>query len=216
MFAVGRRENSEFEVEHLTMIMFFSHNPLYRKKALCVISLVWSQGASVFQIPPAAALPFSAYKVQGVGFRVVLHILFFVHEATKNDELSPPLYHCVKAGLRWPCDCSRSPISVHSPGHHPSSFGPGHIQHVHLHGFAVERLVQRFPYVQALRRVMAKTPCNGWDSMSISSSSLWRAGGWWRRGSRRTCSSSTTTTSTSSSRRSPLCLKGRRWWWWRW
>lgn len=31
------------------MIMFFSHNPLKRKKALCVISLVWSQGgASVF------------------------------------------------------------------------------------------------------------------------------------------------------------------------
>lgn len=32
------------------MIMFFSHNPLYRKKALCVNSLVWSQGGvSVFQ-----------------------------------------------------------------------------------------------------------------------------------------------------------------------
>lgn len=48
-------ENSEFEVEHQTMIMFFypPHNPLYRKKALCVISLVWSQGgASVFQIRP--------------------------------------------------------------------------------------------------------------------------------------------------------------------
>lgn len=80
MFAVGRRENSESEVEHLTMIMFFSHNPVYRKKALCVSSLVWSQGGgSVFPIWHRAALPFSTYKVQGVGFWVVLHILFFVH-----------------------------------------------------------------------------------------------------------------------------------------
>lgn len=178
MFAVGRRDNSEFEVEHLTTIMFFSHNPLYRKKALCVDSLVWSQdGVSVFAVPPGAALPFSAYKVQGVGFRVVLHILFFVHEAPKNDELSSPLYHCVKAGLRWPCDCGGSPIPINSPRHHPSRFGARHIQHVHLHGFAVERLVQRFPHVQALRGVMTKTPCNRWDSMSISSSSLRRAGG---------------------------------------
>ncbi len=178
MLAVGRRENSEFEVEHLTMIMFFSHNPLYRKKALCVNSLVWSQGGtSLFPIPPGAALPFSAYKVQGVGFRVVLHILFFVHEAPENDELSPSLYHCVKAGLRRPRNRSGSPVAVNSPGHHPGGFGAGHIQHVHLHGLAVERLVQRFPYVQALRWVMAKTPCNRWDSMSISSSSLWRAGG---------------------------------------
>lgn len=176
MLAVGRREDSEFEVEHLTMIMFFSHNPLYRKKALCVNSLVWSQGgASVFPIPPG--LPFSAYKVQGVGFRVVLHILFFVHEATKNDELSPSLYHRVKAGLRWPCNRSRSPVPINSPGHHPSRFGSGHIQHIHLHGLAVERLIQRFPYVQTLRWVMTETSCNGWDCMSISSSSLWGAGG---------------------------------------
>lgn len=158
--------------------MFFSHNSLYRKKALCVSSLVWSQGgASVFPITPGAALPFSSYKVQGVCFRVVLHILFLVHEAPKYDELSPALYHGVKAGLRRPCNRSGSPVPINSPGHHASRLGPGHIQHVHLHGLAVERLVQRFPYVQALGWVMAKTPCNRWDSMSISSSSLWRAGG---------------------------------------
>lgn len=107
------------------MIMFFPNNPSYRKKALCVDSLVWSQGGtSVFPIPPGAALPFRANKVQGVGFRVVLHILFFVHEAPKNDELSPALYHGVKAGLRWPRDCSGSPVPVNSPGHHASGFGP--------------------------------------------------------------------------------------------
>lgn len=134
-------------------------------------------GHKVEHLPPGAALPFSTYKVQGVGFRVVLHILFFVHEAPKNDELAPALYHSVKAGLWWPCNCSRGPIPVNSPGHHPSRFGPGHIQHVHLHGFAIERLIQRFSYVQALRRVMAETPCNRWDSMSISPDSLWWAGG---------------------------------------
>ena len=159
------------------MIMFFSHNPLYRKKALLVSSLLWSQDeASVFPIQPEAALPFSTYKVQGVGFRVVLHILFFVHEASKNDELSPALYHCVKTGLRWPGHCCGSPVPVNSPGHHPGRFGPGHIKNIHLHGLAVERLVQGFSYVQALRWVMAETPCNRWDSMSIRSSGLWRAG----------------------------------------
>lgn len=160
------------------MIMFFfPHNPLCRKKALCVSIPLCGHRVSVFPTPPGAALPFSSYKVQGVGFRVVLHILFLVHEAPKNDELSPALYHCVKAGLRWPCNRSGSPVPINSPGHHPSRLGPGHIQHVHLHGLAVERLVQRFPYVQALGWVMAKTACNRWDSMSISSSSLWRAGG---------------------------------------
>lgn len=160
------------------MIMFFSHNPSYRKKALSVSSLVWSQGgASVIPIPPGAALPFSAYKVQGVGFRVVLHILFFVHEAPENDELPSALYHGVKAGLRWPCNRSGSTVPVNSPGHHPNRFGPGHVQHIHLHGLAVERLVQRFSYVQALRRVMTETPRNRRDSMSVSSSSLWRTGG---------------------------------------
>ena len=157
--------------------MFFSNNPLYRKKAVSSF-LVWSQvEASVFPVPSGAALPFSTYKVQGVGFRVVLHILFFVHEAPKNDELPPALHHCVEAGLWWPCDCCGSPVPINSPRHHPGRFGPGYIQNIHLHGFAVQRLVQRFSYVQALRRVMTKTPCNRWDSMSISSSGLWRAGG---------------------------------------
>lgn len=160
------------------MITFFSHHPSYKKKALCVSSLVWSQGgASVSPNPPGGALPFSTYKVQGVGFRVVLHILFFVHEAPENDELSSALYHGVKAGLWWPRNRRGSPIPVNSPRHHAGRFGPGHIQHVHLHGLAVERLVQRFSYVQALWRVMAETPRNRWDSMSVSSSSLWRAGG---------------------------------------
>lgn len=161
------------------MIMFFSCNPFYRKKAMCVSIPLCDHRVErpSSQSCPGAALPFSSYKVQGVGFRVVLHILFLVHEAPKNDELSPALYHCVKAGLRWPCDRGGSPVPVNSPGHHPGRLGPGHIQHVHLHGLAVERLVQRFPYVQALGWVMAKTPCNRWDSMSISTSSLWRAGG---------------------------------------
>lgn len=132
---------------------------------------------NIFSILSRAALPLSAYKVQGVGFGVVLHILFFVHEAPKDDELSPALYHSVKAGLRRSCDCRWSPVPVNSPGHHPGGLGPGHIQHVHLHGLAVERLVKRFPYVQALRRMMTETPRNGRDSMSISSSSLGRAGG---------------------------------------
>ena len=160
------------------MIMFFSYNLSYRKKALCVSSLVLSQGgASVFHITPVAALPLSAYKVQGVGFRVVLHVLFFVHEAPENDELSPALYDGVKAGLWRPRYCSGSPVPVNSPRHDPSGFGPGHIEHIHLHGLAIKRLVQRFSYVQALRWVMAEASCYRWDSMSISSNSLWGAGG---------------------------------------
>lgn len=166
-------------VEHQTIIMFFSHNSLYRTKALCVNSLAWPKGGgSLFSsFPPGAALPFSADKVQSVSFRVVLHILFFVHEPSKNDKLPSSLYHCVKAGFWWPCNCSRGTVSVDSPRHHTRRFGPRHIQHVHLHWLTVEGLVKRFPHIQALRGVMAKTPCNWWNSMSISSSSLGRAGG---------------------------------------
>lgn len=156
--------------------MFFIHNPSYRKKALCVSSLVWSQDEHLLN-PSGAALPFSAYKVQGVGFRVVFHILFFVHEAPKDDELSPALYHSVKAGLRWSCDCRWSPVPINSPRHYPGRLGSGHIEHVHLHGLAVERLVQRFAYIQALRRMMTETPRNRRDSMSIGSSHLRRTGG---------------------------------------
>lgn len=126
---------------------------------------------------PEVALPFSTHKVQGVGFRVVLCILFFVHETPKNDELSSALYHSVKAGLRRSRDRSRSPVTVNLPGHDRTGFGPGHVQHVHLHGLTVKRLVQGLPYIQALRWVMAQAPCYRRDSMSVSYSSLWGAGG---------------------------------------
>lgn len=121
-------------------------------------------------------LPLSAYKVQGVGFRVVLHVLLLVHQAPENDELTPPLDHCVEARLGGARDCGGGSVTVNPPGDKTVPFGSGHIQYIHLHGLAVERLVQGLAHIQALGRVVAKPPCDWRDGVSVSSN-LWWAGG---------------------------------------
>lgn len=180
MLAVGRKEAAGFFLtsNNVVGLCFSSIYFLNRKKAfLSPLCRGHRSKRLLFHPRPGVVLPFSTNKVQGIGFRVVLHILFFVHEAPEYNELSSALHDSVEAGLRRPGDRRGAAVSVNPPRHQPGGFGAGHVQHVHLHGFAVERLVQRFSYVQALRRVMAETPRNWWDGVSIGPPGLRRTGG---------------------------------------
>lgn len=103
-------------------------------------------------------LSLCSYKVQGVCFWVVLHILLLVHESSEYDEFAPALYHCMQAGFRRPDH--RAAIK-HFPFDPPLLLGVFDVQHVHLHGLAVHTLVQGFANIEGLWRVVAQAAGNG-------------------------------------------------------